>query len=301
MPSRSRSGEASGVDILDGFKFQFGPTQCGRSEATFNDAEGAFVANVDGPVRAIRAYVGANSGPLTERTDVFWPDRHEIITDLRVHSGIPGPMIYHDLSDAGLGMTYLRRHQPGRRRRRRRPRHARAGTAQLATVDRSAGIARLNRPIESQLRRRARSSGDRLVSRPSRHAGQRPDALLGRQRRFRTGRVPLDLSAAEHRSPPRHRGDVAVDHNRRDLCSWSDCRRRRGGRQAARRSAHHQGPVAAPSSLPPLGGAPKTNRGRGRDDGRDRGRRRCARSRPGPLRRGTQRRRDHERRPGARR
>lgn len=101
-----KAGNATGVDILDGFKFQFGPGTCGRSEATFNDAEGAFVANIDGPVRAIRAYVGANSGPTTERTDVFWPDRHEIITDLRVHSGIPGPMIYHDLSAAGIGMTY---------------------------------------------------------------------------------------------------------------------------------------------------------------------------------------------------
>ena len=102
-----KAGDATGVDILDGFKFQFGPNTCTRSEATFNDAEGAFVANVDGPVRAIRAYVGANSGPITERTDVFWPDRHEIVTDMRVHSGIPGPMIFHDLSAAGIGMTYL--------------------------------------------------------------------------------------------------------------------------------------------------------------------------------------------------
>jgi len=109
-------GSASGAELLDGFKFSFGPTSCGRSEATFNGAtdnygttvpgEGAFVANIDGPVRAIRAYVGANSGPLTERTHVFYRDRYTITTDLRVHP-VPGPLIYHDLSAAGVGMTYL--------------------------------------------------------------------------------------------------------------------------------------------------------------------------------------------------
>ncbi len=101
-----KAGGATGADILDGFKFGFSPATCTRSEATFNDAEGAFVANIDGPVRAIRSYVGANSGPLTERTHVFWPDRHQIITDLRVHP-VTGALIFHDLSAAGIGMTYL--------------------------------------------------------------------------------------------------------------------------------------------------------------------------------------------------
>jgi len=109
-------GAATGAEILDGFKFSFGPTSCGRSEATFNGAtdnygtttpgEGAFVANIDGPVRAIRSYVGANSGPLTERTHTFCRDRYTIATDLRVHP-VPGPLLYHDLSVAGAGMTYL--------------------------------------------------------------------------------------------------------------------------------------------------------------------------------------------------
>jgi len=102
---RIRAAEASGAEILDGFKFGFGPGECGRSENTFSDAEGAFVANIDGPVRAIRAYVGANSGPYTERTHYFYDARHEIVTDLRVH-GVAGPLIYHDLSEAGLGMRF---------------------------------------------------------------------------------------------------------------------------------------------------------------------------------------------------
>lgn len=102
---RIAAGGASGADILDGYKFSFGPDFCGRSEATFNDAEGAFVANIDGPVRAIRSYVGANSGPRTERTHFFYGDRHVIVSDLRVHP-VPGPLIYHDLSPAGIGMRF---------------------------------------------------------------------------------------------------------------------------------------------------------------------------------------------------
>ena len=46
------------LPILDGHKNVFVIGVCGPIAATntFNDAEGAFVANVDGPVRAIRSY-----------------------------------------------------------------------------------------------------------------------------------------------------------------------------------------------------------------------------------------------------
>ena len=107
------AGGASGADILDGYKFGFAPGSCGRSEATFNAGEGAFVANIDGPVRAIRSYVGANSGPYTERTDFFYADRHDIVTDLRVHP-IPSLFTQYDLSPAAIGMTYYdEQHQGG--------------------------------------------------------------------------------------------------------------------------------------------------------------------------------------------
>ena len=102
---RISSGSASGVDLLDGVKNQFALGFCGRSNVTFQDAEGAFVANIDGPVRAIRSYVGANSGPLTERTNVFYRDHQEIRTDLRVHA-IPSVLDYLDYSAAAVGMTY---------------------------------------------------------------------------------------------------------------------------------------------------------------------------------------------------
>jgi hypothetical protein len=105
-------GGARNVDILDRHKALLGPGVCGRSEDTFNDAEGAFIANINGPVRAIRSYIGANSGPYTQRTHIFYSQREDIITDLRVHA-IPGPVDFFDYSNAARGMGYSNSHNPG--------------------------------------------------------------------------------------------------------------------------------------------------------------------------------------------
>lgn len=106
------SATSTGVDILDGVKNQFATNFCGRSNATFASEEGAFVANIDGPVRGIRSYVGANSGPLTQRTHLMYRDQEVVVTDLRVHS-IPGVMDYLDFSSAAVGMTYQSESVPG--------------------------------------------------------------------------------------------------------------------------------------------------------------------------------------------
>src|SRR5438067_4326434 len=104
-------GVATPVDILDRHKALFAPGNCGRSEDTFDGyvatspIEGAFVANKSGPVRAIRSYVGANSGPLTQRDQIFYAQRQEIHTNLRVHA-IPSIMDFIDYSAAASGMTY---------------------------------------------------------------------------------------------------------------------------------------------------------------------------------------------------
>lgn len=102
---------ATGVDILDRHKALFAPGVCARSEDTFDasgpngSAEGVFVTNKSGPVRAIRSYLGANSGPSTQRTHIFYDRREDIITDLRVHA-IPSVMDFMDYSPAAGGMTY---------------------------------------------------------------------------------------------------------------------------------------------------------------------------------------------------
>jgi hypothetical protein len=100
-----KAGDASEADILDRAKSLLGPGNCGRSEDTFDDGEGAFIANKVGPVRAIRSYIGANSGPLTQREHIFYEQREDIRTFLRVHA-IPGPWDFFDYSAAASGMTY---------------------------------------------------------------------------------------------------------------------------------------------------------------------------------------------------
>jgi hypothetical protein len=100
-----KAGTATRVDIVDRHKALFAPGNCTRSEDTFDSAEGAFIANIVGPVRAIRSYIGANSGPYTERTHLFYDRREDIITDLRVHP-IPSIMDFWDYSPAASGMHY---------------------------------------------------------------------------------------------------------------------------------------------------------------------------------------------------
>lgn len=110
-------GGATGVDILDRHKTQFWPDNCFRTEDSFTgrdgstDIEGAFVANRAGPVRAIRSYVGANSGPRSQRQHLYYRGREDETSFLRVH-GIPSIMVFHDYSAAASGMTYANDNNP---------------------------------------------------------------------------------------------------------------------------------------------------------------------------------------------
>jgi hypothetical protein len=56
-------------------------------------------------VRAIRSYLGAGSGPLTERDHIFYLRREDLTTELRMHE-IPGILDDFDYSAAAKGMTY---------------------------------------------------------------------------------------------------------------------------------------------------------------------------------------------------
>jgi hypothetical protein len=96
----------TGVDVLDQNKIFFAPGGgCGENEQTFNGAEGEFVANKDGAVRAIRSYVGAASGPYTQRDHVFYRAREDVRTYLRVHP-IPSIVDAMSYSTDAVGMTY---------------------------------------------------------------------------------------------------------------------------------------------------------------------------------------------------
>lgn len=108
---RLRAGGATGVDILDGDKAQvnFG---CGRSELTFSRGGGGFIANIDGPVRAIRSYIGANSGTFTQRDQIYYQRAEVDSTYLRVHPGISVISQFLDYSADAAGMTYRTSNAP---------------------------------------------------------------------------------------------------------------------------------------------------------------------------------------------
>jgi len=100
-----RTGAGPGPDILDGDKAQVA-RGCGRSELTFSRGGGGFIANIAGPVRAIRSQIGANSGTYTQRDDIFYERRQDTVTSLRVHAGISQISQFRDYSTNAIGMTY---------------------------------------------------------------------------------------------------------------------------------------------------------------------------------------------------
>ena len=100
-----RTGAAPSPDILDGDKAQVS-RGCGRSELTFSRGGGGFIANISGPVRAIRSQIGANSGTYTQRDDIYYQRRQDTVTYLRVHAGIGQISQFRDYSANAIGMTY---------------------------------------------------------------------------------------------------------------------------------------------------------------------------------------------------
>ncbi len=73
--------------------FQFSLENCNRCAQSFMDGRTAFIANIAGPVRAIRSWAGANSGTITQREHHMYERRDDQITYVRVHP-IPGVMEY---------------------------------------------------------------------------------------------------------------------------------------------------------------------------------------------------------------
>ncbi len=147
---RIKTPGASGVDILDRHKNLFAPGVCGRSEDTFDDAEGAFIVNKGGPVRAIRTYIGANSGPLTARQHIFYERREDITTTLRVHA-IPGVMDFFDYSPNATGMVYRSDADPRGATIDGEPDDVNAGRIGWETVDGSQGGLSIVHRVETDI------------------------------------------------------------------------------------------------------------------------------------------------------
>lgn len=111
---RITAGGAPGHDILDREAVSAGNLGgCGRSEYTFSGNwergsdtdEGTYLVIKDGPVRALRAYMGANSGPYVEDVHVYYADREDRNVKVRVHP-IPYMYVWTDLNETAIGMVY---------------------------------------------------------------------------------------------------------------------------------------------------------------------------------------------------
>jgi hypothetical protein len=106
-----KSQGSNGQDLLDRAIYPV-PGSCGRNEDTYDDVvaslpyEGAFIANISGPVRAIRSHIGANSYTYTAQTEYFYPGREDSVINLRGHAGLPGYASYDDFTTGLTGMTY---------------------------------------------------------------------------------------------------------------------------------------------------------------------------------------------------
>lgn len=97
----------SGTDILDMRKFLFSPGRATRSVKTAADAKGAFIANINGPIRAIRSYIGFNSGPLMQTRNICYATREISHLWIRVHALLStGFVRFDDFSPAMRGMIY---------------------------------------------------------------------------------------------------------------------------------------------------------------------------------------------------
>lgn len=99
------SGSATGADILDRHTTGRGPGDCSRNENTASDWEGAFFTNKDGCIRAIRSYMGYNSGPYMQRDHFFYEKRQDICGYVRVHATTDCRDLY-DYDENAVGMIY---------------------------------------------------------------------------------------------------------------------------------------------------------------------------------------------------
>jgi len=115
-----KAGDSTGVDILDREVAQATKTVCVRSEYTFSgrwtedtwagndgatDDEGTYIVVKDGPVRALRSYMGANSGPFVQREHIYYSNQEKNTVFLRVHP-MADLYAWTDYAPSAIGMTY---------------------------------------------------------------------------------------------------------------------------------------------------------------------------------------------------
>lgn len=100
----NKRGVAEPVNIVQRHDASITLDQGGiRNQNTFDVGEMAYITSKAGPIRAIRDYLGTNSGPLTQRRHIFYESHEQITINLRVHA-IPGASDVWNYNTNAVGM-----------------------------------------------------------------------------------------------------------------------------------------------------------------------------------------------------
>ena len=84
-------------------ELQLLPYFCGRSINSYIKSPTAFIANINGPVRAIRSWVGANDAPLSQ-VDLISYEQKEELTNYKRSRSLPGGLFYNNF-DVSIFIT----------------------------------------------------------------------------------------------------------------------------------------------------------------------------------------------------
>ena len=78
-------GNSTRENFIETDNIQFNPDTCLGSIETFTHSPTAFIANINGPVRGIRSFVGGGDGTLTQQDVLMYEQRQDVTTYLRIH------------------------------------------------------------------------------------------------------------------------------------------------------------------------------------------------------------------------
>jgi hypothetical protein len=105
-------GGSTGTDFLDRQRIALSPNSDVRNEDTFSFSRGCFVASRGGPVRALRCFMGSNSGVYNQLSQVFYARRMDQTLNHRVHPMYSAGGAF-DYTAQAIGMRYHSNVHPG--------------------------------------------------------------------------------------------------------------------------------------------------------------------------------------------
>lgn len=105
-------GGSTGTDFLDRQRIALAPNSGYRNEDTFSNSRGCFIVSRGGPIRALRCFMGSNSGVYNQLNQKFYAQRMDQILNHRVHPMYSASGAF-DYTAQAIGMRYHSDVHPG--------------------------------------------------------------------------------------------------------------------------------------------------------------------------------------------